>query len=76
MEDNGVSAYNDEKFFKDYMSRRNRVESPNNMIEKPIMLELMSDVKGKTVLDLGCGDAQFGVELLQGHGDYLLLIFK
>ncbi|MFJ5766483.1 class I SAM-dependent DNA methyltransferase [Lysinibacillus sp. NPDC093210] len=65
MEYNGASAYNDEKFFKDYMSRRNRVESPNNIIEKPILLELISDVAGKKVLDLGCGDAQFGLELLQ-----------
>jgi len=29
------------------------------------MLELIGDVKGKKVLDLGCGDAKFGVELLQ-----------
>jgi len=65
MEYIGVAAYDDATFFNEYLTRRNRVESPNNMIENPIMLELMSDVKGKTVLDLGCGDAQFGVELLQ-----------
>lgn len=65
MEYRGASAYNDDQFFKNYMNRRNRVDSPNNIIEKPIMLELIGDVYGKKVLDLGCGDATFGVELLQ-----------
>ncbi|MFJ7406096.1 MULTISPECIES: class I SAM-dependent DNA methyltransferase [unclassified Lysinibacillus] len=65
MEYSGAAAYDDATFFKDYLTRRNRIESPNNSIEKPIILELMSDINGKKVLDLGCGDAQFGVELLQ-----------
>lgn len=65
MEYSGAAAYDDATFFKDYLTRRNRVESPNNSIEKPIILELMHDLNGKKVLDLGCGDAQFGVELLQ-----------
>jgi SAM-dependent methyltransferase len=65
MEYKGVSAYNDGDFFKNYLTRRNRSESPNNTIEKPILFELIEDVIGKKVLDLGCGDAKFGVELLQ-----------
>ena len=65
MEYRGAAAYNDDQFFKNYITRRNREESPNNMIEKPIFLEMIGDVKGKKVLDLGCGDAKFGVELLQ-----------
>ena len=65
MEYSGAAAYDDATFFKEYLTRRNRVESPNNSIEKPIILELMQDLNGKRVLDLGCGDAQFGVELLQ-----------
>jgi len=65
MEYRGASAYDDDQFFKNYMKRRSRVDSPNNSIEKPILLELIGDVKGKKVLDLGCGDAAFGVELLQ-----------
>jgi SAM-dependent methyltransferase len=65
MEYRGASAYNDDQFFKNYMTRRNREESPNNLIEKPILIEMIGDVKGEKVLDLGCGDAKFGVELLQ-----------
>lgn len=65
MEYRGASAYNDEEFFKNYITRRNREESPNNIIEKPILLELIGNVEEKKVLDLGCGDAKFGYELLQ-----------
>jgi SAM-dependent methyltransferase len=65
MEYKGSSAYNNDQFFENYINRRNREESPNNIIEKPIILELIGDVEGKKVLDLGCGDAKFGVELLQ-----------
>ncbi len=46
-------------------SRRHRVESPNNIIEKPVLMELIGDVSGKKVLDLGCGDAEFGLELIK-----------
>lgn len=65
MEYKGASAYNDNQFFDNYIARRNRKESPNNVIEKPILLDMIGDVKGLKVLDLGCGDALFGVELLQ-----------
>ena len=65
MEYRGASAYNDDQFFKNYITRRNREDSPNNIIEKPIFLEMIGNVKGKKILDLGCGDAKFGIELLQ-----------
>ncbi len=65
MEYRGASAYEEEEFFKNYMKRRTRPESPNNSIEKPILLELIGNVNGKKIFDLGCGDAEIGVELLQ-----------
>jgi trans-aconitate methyltransferase len=72
MEYRGASAYEEEDFFKNYMNRRRRPESPNNSIEKPILLKLMGNVEGKKILDLGCGDAEIGVELLrEGAGAYI-----
>ena len=47
------------------LTRRHRAESPNNIIEKPVLMELIGDVSGKKVLDLGCGDAEFGLELMK-----------
>jgi cyclopropane fatty-acyl-phospholipid synthase-like methyltransferase len=68
----GASVYDLGEFFESYMKRRNRPHSPNNVIEKPILLELLGRVDGKRILDLGCGDAEIGVELLkQGGISYL-----
>ncbi len=65
MEYRGASAYDDGQFFENYMARRRREESPNERIERPVLLEMIGAVKDAKILDLGCGDARFGVELLQ-----------
>lgn len=66
MEYRGSSVYEEEDFLAAYLSRRNRNESPNNAIERPIFLELLGDFAGAEILDLGCGDGSFGRELLGG----------
>lgn len=63
---NGSSVYDQEDFLAAYLSRRNRQESPNNAIEKPILDELFGDYRKMDILDLGCGDGTFGKELLEG----------
>ena len=60
----GSSVYDDKDFLAGFLKRRGRKESPNNAIEKPIICELLGDVEGKAILDLGCGDGTFGNELL------------
>lgn len=61
----GSSAYEEKDFLESFLQRRNRVESPNNSIEKPVIYELLGSFKQKCILDLGCGDALFGKELLE-----------
>lgn len=71
MEFRGASVYDQEEFFENYMKRRGRKDSPNNAIEGPIIYELIGDFQNKSFLDLGCGDASFGKELLsQGAAFY------
>ena len=71
MEYRGSSAYDQADFFNSYMKRRNRKDSPNNAIEGPIIKELIGNVQDISILDLGCGDASFGKELLeQGAASY------
>ncbi|WP_411266268.1 hypothetical protein [Bacillus sp. HNG] len=71
MEFRGSSAYDQKDFFTNYMKRRNRIDSPNTTIEGPVIYELIGDVQNKSILDLGCGDASFGKELLnQGAAFY------
>lgn len=58
-------VYNNESFLEQYMKRRYRENSPNEVLEKPAFFQLIGDVQGKQILDLGCGDAKFGEELLE-----------
>ena len=58
-------VYNNTAFFEQYMKRRYRENSPNESIEKPVFFQLIGHVQGKQILDLGCGDAKFGAELLE-----------
>lgn len=59
------TVYNDEEFFQKYNQKRNKGNSPNETIEQPIIDELVGEVNGKNIMDLGCGDGKYGVELLK-----------
>ena len=61
----GSAFYDDDTVFATYQQRRQRADNPNDTLEKPVILELIGDIAGKHVLDLGCGDAAIGRELLQ-----------
>jgi SAM-dependent methyltransferase len=69
----GPSFYDNEEVFARYLSRRqNNPENPNDTLEKPVLLELVGEVAGLKILDLGCGDAAFGREVLEsGAKSYL-----
>ena len=63
---NGPEFYDDEAVFTTYISRRaSRVDSPNETLEKPIFDELVGDLSNLRILDLGCGNASFGLEALE-----------
>ena len=70
MEFRGSSAYEEKDFLKNFLQRRNRAESPNNSIEKPIIYGLLGNFQNQDILDLGCGDALFGKELLEAGAHY------
>lgn len=55
-----------------YFAHRLQPDNPNNVLERPLFLELAGDLSGFDIVDLGCGDAAFGKEaLLQGARSYL-----
>jgi cyclopropane fatty-acyl-phospholipid synthase-like methyltransferase len=71
MGSSGPQFYDDDAVFATYMQHRQRPDNPNDTLEKPIMRELLGMVAGKRILDLGCGDAAIGRELLdQGAAAY------
>ena len=68
----GPDFYDDDAVFASYQSRRQRSDSPNDTLEKPVIMQLIGTVAGKRILDLGCGDAAIGRELLQrGAASYV-----
>lgn len=61
----GAEFYDNDETFLAYTKRRQQKENANDTIEKPVILQLLGDVTDADVLDLGCGNAGFGVELLE-----------
>ena len=50
------NIYDNEEFFTGYQEMRNKsTTSANELIEIPQLFELIGNVEGKTILDLGCG---------------------
>lgn len=54
--DKPQNIYDNEKFYKDYRDMREKGLNANELIEIPIMKEMLPDLKGKKILDLGCGN--------------------
>lgn len=61
----GPEFYDDDALFAAYMAMRQRPANANITLEQPIFIELVGAVEGLHLLDLGCGDAGFGREVLQ-----------
>ena len=56
------NVYDDPVFFAGYQKMRRDAGGPNRLIEVPTMRELIGDVRGKAVLDLGCGFGRHAFE--------------
>lgn len=69
----GSTFFDNDAIFATYtQNRQQRLDNPNDTLEKPVMLELIGTVGAKAILDLGCGDAAISRELLQqGATPYL-----
>ena len=68
----GPAFYDDDAVFATYLAARRRAGNPNDTLEKPLIDALAGEVAGKRVLDLGCGDAAYGREVLaRGAREYV-----
>lgn len=61
----GPAFFDDEEIFQRYQHGRASPLSANDTLEKPVIDELVGDVSGLDILDLGCGNGEYGVELMQ-----------
>ncbi len=64
MAHDGPGFYDDADIFATYMRHRQQDETPNDTLERPDLLDMIGEVTGLRVLDLGSGDAQIGRDLL------------
>lgn len=55
MSEKNFAIYDDENFFNNYIDLRNAENNYNDLIEQPIVFELLGNVSGKSVADIGCG---------------------
>jgi SAM-dependent methyltransferase len=60
----GGAFYDDSKLFERYAEHRVWSLNPNILMEGPALFDELGPVSGLRVLDLGCGDAEIGRELL------------
>jgi len=67
----GGAFYDDSELFERYAEHRGWSLNPNIVMEGPALFDELGPVSGLRVLDLGCGDAEIGRELLnQGAARY------
>lgn len=58
-----MSIYDNEKIFNSFLLERENENTPFNLQVKPIIIDFIGNVKGKSFLDLGCGLGHFAKEL-------------
>src|SRR5699024_6354350 len=59
------NIYDNPNFFKDYTTLRESEITANDFIEQPAIKSLIPCLKGKSVLDLGCGDGYFSKDCIE-----------
>ncbi len=52
------NIYDNEAFFENFKEIRSNRINFNDLIETPILLAMLPDLRGKTILDIGCGMGQ------------------
>jgi SAM-dependent methyltransferase len=61
----GIQFFEDASTHAAYQARRASGQAPNEIMERPAFEEMLGDVQGLDLLDLGCGDGAYGRELLR-----------
>ena len=63
------NIFDNEVFFDGYKKLREREVNANNLFELPTLYKLLPDVKGKRILDLGCGFGEHCIEYVNAGAE-------
>lgn len=66
------NVYDNSVFFDEYQQMRANTVNANNLIEIPIMKTMLSNLKDKTILDLGCGAGDMDKYFIDCGAKYVL----
>lgn len=67
------NIYDNNEFFKSYQEMRSKSNlSANELIEIPQLFSMIGDVRGKRILNLGCGAGGHDRKLIEMGADYVL----
>ena len=59
------NIYDNDEFFEGYKKLRERKVNANNLFEIPVLTSMLPDLKGKRILDLGCGFGEHCMEYVK-----------
>lgn len=59
------NIYDNEEFFCGYFSLRDRDDSYNDLLIQPAMADMLPDLTGKSIIDLGCGYGYNCIDFVQ-----------
>ena len=59
------NIYDNDEFFAGYKKLREKEVNANNLFEIPVLTSMLPDLKGKRILDLGCGFGEHCLEYVR-----------
>jgi len=72
MNKKSLEIYDDPLFFDNYINLRNKENNYNDLIEQPIIFDLIGSVKNKSVLDIGCGYGAMTIKIAKAGAEKVI----
>jgi ubiquinone/menaquinone biosynthesis C-methylase UbiE len=66
------NIYDNHTFFKEYTSLRDSGVTYNDFVEQPAIKSAITNLNGKTILDIGCGTGQFAMYCIENGASKVL----
>ena len=68
----GQNIYDNDAFFENFRNSRSKEVNFNDCIETPILFSMLPDLRGKKILDIGCGMGQHAKKFFEMGAESVL----